>query len=316
MSKRPSPRDHRSDGRRRRRGCARPLAARRRQPLRRSRNARSRAPARARERRRSGSSSRRSPQTSSPSAAPVSVLDRRLGRALHGVARRLVTPGRPSRCAQARQTKPGVLARAIVVQGGRRPRPSAPARAPPFRRAANARRRRARSASAPALASIAAAPATCAGSPECEAQASAISASLSPSLSAAPLSTQRQRLKRLDRRARKDRALDVAERECQRAAGIDDRAGAAMARFDQRAARDFDDDRIGHRPLRSLAAAVRDAAIDSLYKARRRDSSAQATLGLRDVNGAAPRLQYGEPGAGGSREGQCDARARCDDARA
>ena len=44
---------------------------------------------------------------------------------------------------------------------------------------------------------------------------------------------QRQRLQRLDGRARKDRPLDVAERQHGSPVGIDDRDGAAVAAFDQ-----------------------------------------------------------------------------------
>jgi len=70
------------------------------------------------------------------------------------------------------------------------------------------------------------------------------------------------------------------------------RAGAARARLDEPPARDFDGDRIAHDPASAVErAAVRNAAIDSLYKARRRDSSAQEGPQLRDVNGLAPRLK-------------------------
>ena len=79
--------------------------------------------------------------------------------------------------------------------------------------AASARRIRARSASSPALRQHARDDAhVCIGSPLCEAQAIASSSSLRPSRSAAPLVDQRQRLQHLDRRAREDRPLDVAER--------------------------------------------------------------------------------------------------------
>ena len=56
---------------------------------------------------------------------------------------------------------------------------------------------------------------------------------------------QRQRLQRLDGGARKNRFVDFAEHERDRAVGVDDRAGAAVARFDARAAHDLDDDGIG-----------------------------------------------------------------------
>jgi hypothetical protein len=57
---------------------------------------------------------------------------------------------------------------------------------------------------------------------------------------------QRQRLQRLDRRARIDRALDVALRQHAATVGIDHRHRAAMPAFDQPAAQDFDQDGIAH----------------------------------------------------------------------
>ena len=58
-------------------------------------------------------------------------------------------------------------------------------------------------------------------------------------------------LHRLDRGTRKDRARNVAAGEHQRAVGVDDRRRAAMARFDEAAARHFDENRIGrHKRLR------------------------------------------------------------------
>ena len=53
----------------------------------------------------------------------------------------------------------------------------------------------------------------CIGSPECEAQASAISSSPRPKASAAPDSTQRQRLDRLERGAGIDGPVDIAQRQ-------------------------------------------------------------------------------------------------------
>ena len=57
---------------------------------------------------------------------------------------------------------------------------------------------------------------------------------------------QRQRLHRLDRRARIDRPLDVAQRQHRAAVGVDHRDRAAMPAFDQRAAQDLDQNRITH----------------------------------------------------------------------
>ena len=57
---------------------------------------------------------------------------------------------------------------------------------------------------------------------------------------------QRQRLQRLDRRARKDRPLDVAQRQHARAVGVDHRDRAGMPALDQRAAQDLDQNRITH----------------------------------------------------------------------
>ena len=57
---------------------------------------------------------------------------------------------------------------------------------------------------------------------------------------------QRQRLERLDRRARIDRVLDMAGRRQHVARGIDHRKGAAVPAFDRGAAGDFDKDRVGH----------------------------------------------------------------------
>ena len=55
---------------------------------------------------------------------------------------------------------------------------------------------------------------------------------------------QRQRLQQLDRRARKHRPRDVAERDDARAVGVHHGDGAGMRRFDAAAAQDFDQDRI------------------------------------------------------------------------
>ena len=59
-----------------------------------------------------------------------------------------------------------------------------------------------------------------------------------------PALDQRQRLDRLDRRARENRPLDVAEREHDAAVRVDHNPRAAMLRFDAPASRDFDDDGI------------------------------------------------------------------------
>ncbi len=56
---------------------------------------------------------------------------------------------------------------------------------------------------------------------------------------------QRQRLQRLDRGTRVDRRIDFAERQRNRAVGVDHGRCAAMARFDTRAACDFDHDGVG-----------------------------------------------------------------------
>ena len=68
-------------------------------------------------------------------------------------------------------------------------------------------------ASSPASASIRVAVATWPGSPECEAQASASSSGAKPVAVGGAALDQRQRLQRLDRRARIDRPLDVAQRQ-------------------------------------------------------------------------------------------------------
>ncbi len=57
---------------------------------------------------------------------------------------------------------------------------------------------------------------------------------------------ERQGLERLDRRARIDRSLDVAEGERDCAIRIDDRARPAMGGFDPPATKDFDHNRVGH----------------------------------------------------------------------
>ena len=63
---------------------------------------------------------------------------------------------------------------------------------------------------------------------------------------------ERQGLHRLDRGARINRPLGVAEGHHHPAVRIDDRAGAAMGGFDEGAARDLDDHRIHHRLLSRL----------------------------------------------------------------
>ena len=57
---------------------------------------------------------------------------------------------------------------------------------------------------------------------------------------------QHERLQRLDGGARKNRALDVAERQHGAAVGIDHRDGAAMAALDHGAAQNFDQNGIAH----------------------------------------------------------------------
>jgi hypothetical protein len=57
---------------------------------------------------------------------------------------------------------------------------------------------------------------------------------------------QRQRLQQLDRRARKDRPIDVAECEDDAAVGIEDRDRASVCRFGRAAAQGFDEDGVRH----------------------------------------------------------------------
>ena len=66
---------------------------------------------------------------------------------------------------------------------------------------------------------------------------------------------QGQALYRLDGRARKDRALDIAGGEHHAAIGIDDDRRAAVARFDDIAARDLGENRVFHGDLRYPPAA-------------------------------------------------------------
>ena len=65
---------------------------------------------------------------------------------------------------------------------------------------------------------------------------------------------QRQGLQRLDRGARVDRPLDVAERHHDRSARVDDRSGAAMGGFDPIAAQSLGDHGIAHLRLLESAA--------------------------------------------------------------
>ena len=83
----------------------------------------------------------------------------------------------------------------------------------------------------------AATPATWPGSPQCEAQASASSSSPKPIAIGRALLDQRQRLQRLDRRARIDRPLDVAERQQPRAPSASTTATAPRWRLSTSAPR-------------------------------------------------------------------------------
>ena len=150
--------------------------------------------------------------------------------------------------AHERQTKPACLPEQLLCSavGVRPERASARASASP---SGQWTPHSSDPSSRPAFASIARAVATWSSLPEWDAQASAISLSLSPRRSAAPLSTSGQSLQRLDRRARIDRPLGVAEGHDDAAIRIDDRARAAMGGFNPIAARGLDDHRVRHELL-------------------------------------------------------------------
>ena len=183
---------------------------------------------------------------------PDDVLDRRLDLALHEMLRRLVAGGvDAARAGEADETR--MFARAIVVQRRRRAarareRPRRLAAQRPMRAAGengNVRPRlgehRARERHVGRLARMRGA-----------AQRDRLPAQPKPIRGAAL--DQRQRLQRLDRRARKYRPGHVAEREDHTPVGVDDRPRPAMKRLDARAAGDFDDDGVVHvssKPARS-----------------------------------------------------------------
>ena len=169
--------------------------------------AEARAPSAARHR--SGSSSRRCRDASAACAAPVSVLERAAHRPLHRVLRPDIAL-RVLAEAAGEADEAGMLAGAVVVQRARLAAGRGERARRGLVRSANACRiRGSRRRARPSPASRAAV-ATCAGSPECEAQASAISASRQPVAVGGAALDQRQRLQRLDGRARKDRPLDIA----------------------------------------------------------------------------------------------------------
>ena len=66
--------------------------------------------------------------------------------------------------------------------------------------------------------------------------------------SAAPLCHQRQRLQQLDRRAREDRPVDVADRGEHAAVGVEDRHRADVPRLDRGPAQDLDEQRVSSTP--------------------------------------------------------------------
>ena len=109
----------------------------------------------------------------------------------------------------------------LLLQRARR----APARGERARRrprgTASGRRIRARPRRARPSRACAAAVCVCIGSPPCEAQASASSSSLEAEPVGRAALDQRQRLQHLDRGARKDRALDVADRGEHGAVGVE-----------------------------------------------------------------------------------------------
>jgi hypothetical protein len=85
-----------------------------------------------------------------------------------------------------------------------------------------------------------------------------------------------QGLKRLDRRAREDRPLDVAPAGDDGAGGVDDRGGAAMAALDEIAAQDLDEDGIGWVDLARHRARLVVTAERPPCRARRGDASGLA----------------------------------------